>query len=563
MNNRETSSESIFPAVTYENWKNLAETTLKGRRIDDLACIHEDGFPIHAFYTSQTHQSVLSDDVSASAARHWVMAQYLDVADNAKHLNMMIMDELKGGTERLIFPTGQQLDIISKAMDGVMADAIVLSFDRPYDMTAALDQLTHVWDDQKIPPDQVRGALGIAVTSTSWEEISGFMKFQQSVMERFPSLKVMKISGNTSHRNGATVAQELGIILATFVDVIRRAETDGFDLDDLLTRIEIDIAIDADLYGNIAKARSLRHLLSRICTALDLDGFDLASRLHGITSDRMLSRMDPETNMLRSGTAMLSMALSGLGVITNRPHDWLTGSSPLSRRIARNAHHLLVDESHLNHIADPAQGSYFIDTLTHEISEKAWQLFQKIEREGGFVNAEANGLITAWLDAATTYRQDITNQGKDALLGVTIHAASRISRLPETLSDDIDGGLRGGDYRPAAIWETLAAAFSVKKTRCLLLDLSIDQSAKAIKPWMDVFGLEVAAMSADDIPDGIKLIETAQPDLLVLGNTVMIDEIDLSGLSTMPILRKADAFQGDIILEMKSILDVMNKESTL
>ena len=118
--------------------------------------------------------------------------------------------------------------------------------------------------------------------------------------------------------------------------------------------------MDADLYGGLAKARTLRNLLDRMIAATGQVCSDLPSRLHGITSDRMLSLIDAETNMLRNGTAMLSMALAGLGKITNRPHDWLSGSSSLSRRIARNAHHLLADEAQLTIIADPAQGSYYM-----------------------------------------------------------------------------------------------------------------------------------------------------------------------------------------------------------
>ena len=444
MTHKETVSDPLFPAGTQEDWVTLAEATLKGRQIADLARPHEDGFSIEAFYASQHHHKVLSDDVAASAARHWVMAQYLDLAEDPKTLNAMIMDELKGGVERIIFPSGQPLDIISNAMDGVMADAIVLSFDRPDNMALAFDQVTSIWADQKTDPDLARGSLGVPVSPSTWEDIRALMTDQKAVLDGLPQLKIMTISGAELHRRGATTAQELGLILASFVDVMRRSEEAGFNLEDSSARLEIDLAIDADLYGNIAKVRALRMMLTRLCTLCGLDGGDLSSRLHGITSDRMLSRMDPETNMLRSGTAMLSMALSGLGVLTIRPHDWLTGSSPLSRRIARNVHHLLADESQLNQIADPAQGSYFIDNLTYEISDKAWQIFQEIEREGGLAQAEDKGLTNAWFDAANAYRQDRVNRGKDAVLGVTIHPVSGADHCPDIIIDGRDGDMRAG-----------------------------------------------------------------------------------------------------------------------
>jgi methylmalonyl-CoA mutase len=560
-NSSSQETPTVLRTPSLAEWEDLAAAALKNRSLEDLARINEDGITINALYSSASHHPALDDTLSAAATRRWMIAQYLEPAEDPKILNKMILDELTGGTERIIFPGAQKLKVVSKAMKGVKANAIVLSFDQPADPATAMAQLLQIWDDQNTEPKLARGALGIAASASFWDNLASFMTAYKSDLDRYPHLRLAKISGVAAHREGATVAQELAVILAIYTIVMRCAEEEDFDLSGLLTRLEFEVAIDADLYGGIAKARALRAMLSRMITAMGLDNADLSQRLHGITSDRMLARIDPETNMLRTGTAMLSMALSGLGVITNRPHDWLTGSSPLSRRIARNVHHLLADESQLAHIADPAQGSYFIDTLTSELIEKAWQLFQEIESAGGYDKALDNGMIAAWCETAAARRKAGSDQGKDALLGVSAHPAPGAQHLPDVIDDHAAGHAfkRGGDVRPAASWEKLVTAFATKKVRCLMLDVGADQSAKDVKRWIDIFGLEAAAMSAENKDDAIKLIQTAKPDLVVAGDKLMLADKDGAGLKKTPIIRKANDFKADIIAEMTSILTVLNE----
>jgi methylmalonyl-CoA mutase len=557
-------TSSAFRVPTLAEWEELAVKTLEGGVVGDLSRINEDGIAINALYSSASHHPSLTDGLSAAAARRWVIAQYLEPAEDPKVLNNMIMDELAGGTERIIFPGGQRIEAISKAMDGVMVDAIVLSFDQPSDPSAAITQLFAIWDAQNTDPKLARGALGVAASAASWDDIESLVTTYKSELDRYALLRLATVSGVTSHRQGATVAQELAVILSTFTMIMRRGEEADIDLKYLLSRLEFDVAIDSDLYGGIAKSRALRNMLSRIISAMGLNGDDLTERLHGITSDRMLAAVDPETNMLRSGTAMLSMALSGLGVITNRPHDWLTGSSPLSRRIARNVHHLLADESQLAHIADPAQGSYFIDTLTGELIEKAWQLFQEIEGAGGYEKAADSGMITGWYESANALRKARVDQRKDELLGVTIHPVAGVKNVPAVMDDYAAGRAfkRGGDARPAASWENVVKLFTAKKVGCLLLDIGASQSAKAVKRWMDIFGLEAVAMNADDKKGAIKLIQTAKPDLVVAGDELNLTKKDGAGLDKMPVIRKAKDFNKDIIAEMTSILKALDEESS-
>ncbi len=549
------SNDTNFSQPTRAAWQELAETTLKGRSVDTLNRVHEDGISIDALYSSSTHAIAMPDHISAQAARHWVIAQYIEAADNPSVLNTMIMDELTGGTERLIFASGQKINIVPDAMEGVMADAIILSFDNPSSPVNAIDVLVNIWNNQNVGPTHARGSVGAVITTSTCADMLALMAASTNILDQYPSLNLFKISGAAAHRDGASVAQELAFILAQFTMMMRMSEQMELSLDDVMARLEIDVTMDADIYGGIAKARALRSLMARMQGVMNISCSNMTAKCHGITSDRMLTLLDPETNMLRGGTAMLSMALSGLGVMTNRPHNWLTGSTPLSRRIARNAHHLLADEAQLNHIADPAQGSYYIDRLTHDLSEKAWQLFQEIEREGGLEIATETGLISAWYKAASAQRNDHVNKGDDAILGVSIHPVS---------SDDIPQDIivepghnapmpRGGHHRPASSWEELRRAFKQLKARCLLLDSGAGDVNNA-KRWMDALGLEAAVMTTEDTASSADLIAAAAPDIVVLGADLTIEADSLSQLTPPPLIRKSADFKGDVIAEMTHIL---------
>lgn len=548
----------FFSTPTYSNWVELAETTLKGKSVDDLSRINEDGININALYSSSKHSLALSNDLSSKAAGRWVIAQYLEPCETPKSLNAAILDELKGGAEQVIFPRSQTPKIVSESMNDVMADAIKISFEYPQNVSEAFDQIIKIWDEQNTSPELARGSVGADVTPETSVSLCKFIAEHKDILHIYPHLRVVKISGSNANRSGATDAQEIAVILSSFVMLLRDAKDTGLSFAEILNRLEFDFAIEADLYAGIAKARALRSLLDRVINVMGCSCQDLASRLHGITSDRMLSVIDSETNMLRSGTAMLSMALSGIGVITNRPHDWLSGSSTLSRRIARNAHHLLADEAQLTQVADPAQGSYFIDTLTTDIADKSWKLFQDIERVGGIKSA--TDLIHAWFEDAHANRAHQIENGIDALLGVSIHPVSNTDGMPKIIEENMCANLimRGGSRRPAAAWENLIREFRKKKFKCLLLDLSTNNSAKSTKRWVDIFGFESASMNVDDANAGVKLINTAKPDLVVLGEGLVISENEISNEIT-PIVKRSTDFSNNIIDEMSLILKLLEK----
>lgn len=462
------------------------------------------------------------------------MVQYIEPAHDAGACNRAILDELEGGASGIILTPDQDVSLIAHAMDGVYLDAISVELNAPQDAVAAANMLAGLWRDHNIAPDDAKGAIGVdclaSVVLTKAEfDADAFCQSLKAVMDiavDWPHLYVARIGGVKWHNLGLTPAQQIAASMAETVMVLRAAESQGIDLDTMAGAMRFGLVFDADLYQGLAKARAFKAVLVKMLAAMDVDKSllsNLSNQCHGYTAEAMLSRLDTDTNILRNGTAMLAASLSGFGHITAMPHDWLTGSTDQGRRIARNMHHLLADESQLGQVADPAQGSYFMDGLAAELAEQSWGLFQEIEQAGGIVAAWDNGLITVWAEDASSARQSRLNKGEKASLGTTLHPIKGAD-----LSPVVEGvlGPRGGDKRSTQIWEDLYGQFKGRSLRCLLLDIgapdesSKSQSAAQFSRWFAAAGLDGTVMTAEDQSHGQSILSSAKPDVLILGGSM-------------------------------------------
>ena len=517
-----------------EVWKDLALKALKADDLTRLNRITEDGITIQPLYLADDRQDALSDTISAQSSQGWNMVQYVEPANDSNQLNRGILDELEGGASGIIMTPDQDVSLIPHAMDGVYLDAISVELDTPQDPVVAANNLAGLWRDHHIAPDNAKGAIGIdglasMVLAKAEFDADAYGRNLKAVMDiagDWPHLSVVSIGGVKWNNLGLTPAQQIAASMAETVMVLRAAETQEINLDAMVGAMRFGLVFDADLYQGLAKARAFKAVLVKMLAAMDVDKAlvsNLSSQCHGYTAEAMLSRLDTDTNILRNGTAMLAASLSGFGHITAMSHDWLTGSTDQGRRIARNMHHLLADESQLGQVADPAQGSYFMDGLAAELAEKSWGLFQEIEQAGGIVAAWGKGLITAWADQASDARQSRLNKGEMASLGTTLHPIKGADLLPV-----VDGvlGPRGGIKRSTQIWEDLYGRFKGQSLRCLLLDIGLpeesskSQSAAQFSRWFAAAGLDGTVMTADDLSHGQSILSSAKPDVLIIGGAL-------------------------------------------
>lgn len=174
------------------------------------------------------------------------------------------------------------------------------------------------------------------------------------------------------HHAGCSDAQDLGLLFRAFVDAC-----DGpLPASELARHTELRFRLDGEMFGAIAKVRAARAMWARTLAFLDVP--QVPARLHVRGSRRILTERDEHTNLLRNASVIFAGAVGGADAITSEPHDALSGSTPSSRRAARNAQHVLMREAHLGRVFDPAGGSYALESMTSDLARAGWDELRRL-----------------------------------------------------------------------------------------------------------------------------------------------------------------------------------------
>ena len=224
--------------------------------------------------------------------------------------------------------------------------------------------------------------------------------------------------GRPVHAAGGSEAQELAFALANAVAYFRALEAQGISLDEARRLIFFRLAADQDQFLTIAKFRAIRKLWARVEQASGLE--PSRACVTAETAWRMMTRRDPHGNIVRGTIAALAAAVGGADAVTVLPFSAALGiPDAFARRIARNTQTILVEELNLHRVADAAAGSGAIEYLTGQLCEKAWSLFQEIERAGGSAKALEAGLIQKAVAKIRTQREANVASRKEALIGTS------------------------------------------------------------------------------------------------------------------------------------------------
>ncbi len=288
---------------------------------------------------------------------------------------------------------GVKLDAIDMAFDAGanslcnLAPIIALARERGEDISAAswnfgLDPLGSLARDGFLPLGS-RCMMHQLGTAIAWAK------------EHMPNATPMLVSTEVYHMAGASLAQQLGIMAATFVHYLTLGERIGIPLEDQAAATGLRLVPGRELFPGIAMQRAARLVWSRVLGAGGFSDDEIpAPWIHAVNSRRTLSRLDPWTNQLRATTQTLAAALGGADMITTMAYDEALGQpSGLGRRVARNTQNILAEESRLDQVVDPGGGSYLIESLTESMAAEAWQVFQHIQSKGGV----PSGLTEGWL----------------------------------------------------------------------------------------------------------------------------------------------------------------------
>ena len=298
-------------------------------------------------------------------------------------------------------------------------------------------------EEQGVPHAQLTGTIQndilkeFAVRNTyiyppepSMRIVSDIIAFCAKEMPKFNSIS---ISGYHMHEAGATAVQELAYTLADGMEYVRTAKADGLDVDDFAPRLSFFFGIGMNLFMEIAKLRAARTLWHRIMTDLGAQK-DESKRLrtHCQTSGVSLTEQDPYNNIVRTTVEALAAVLGGTQSLhTNSFDEAIALPTDFSARIARNTQLILAEESGITAVADPLGGSWYVEKLTRELEERAWELIQEVEQHGGMTKAVAEGLPKHRIEEAAAARAAKADTGETVIVGVNRY------RLAEEEEHDI------------------------------------------------------------------------------------------------------------------------------
>jgi len=426
-----------FPAATREQWRQLVADVLKGAPFDKrLVAKTYDGLTIEPLYGRRAQARPIA---SRAPAAPWSVMQRVDHPDPAA-ANAEALHDLENGATGLsvifagaIGAYGYGLPAseaaVARALEGIHLDAgIALDLDLGPHMQEAGRGLAALVKRRGVAPAAANIRFGFdpigaaAVGSAGPLPWSGLVPIFNAAISDLAAQgfrgPFAAVDGRAIHNAGGSEAQELAYALAVAVAYLRALEAGGIALATARGMIYFRLAADVDQFLTIAKFRALRMLWARVEEACKLA--PAPPIVTAETAWRMTTKRDPYVNMLRATIAVVAAGLGGADAITVLPFTMALGlPERFARRIARNTQLVLLEESNLARVTDPAAGAGGVEDMTEQLCRAAWTQFQEIERAGGAWAALEQGMIQKKVAAVRAERQLAVARRKDAFTGTS------------------------------------------------------------------------------------------------------------------------------------------------
>lgn len=427
-----------FPQPDLGQWQAAVDKVLKGADFEKrLVGRTADGIRIEPLYPAATP----AQRPRRAESGRWHVASRVDHPDPAEARKLALAD-LEGGADCLVISfagapaargyglVADDVEALDAALDGVMLDLIRLRLDPAPEGRINALMLAALVEKRGHSPSSTTIDFGldpIGSFASSGELAATWSEVGRRLAETVTALKARDFAGpfvtvdtRPYHEAGASEAQELGAAMATAIAYLRALEAGGVALAEARDAISFTLVADTDEFLTIAKFRAARLLWQRVQEACGLEPKPML--LHAETAWRALTKRDPHVNLLRGTIATFSASIGGADSLTVQPFTAALGlPDAFARRIARNTQLVLLEESNLWRVADPAAGAGGFEALTRALCEQGWSKLQDLEREkhedlGGIVAALANGHVAAGLarqrdtrlKAIATRREPIT-----------------------------------------------------------------------------------------------------------------------------------------------------------
>lgn len=446
---------SQFPPVSYETWKAKVDADLKGVPFEKkLVWRTNEGFSVQPMYRREdiadlkTTGSLPGEFPYVRGTRdnnHWLTRQDI-LAEDPAEANRQALDVLGKGVNSLGFkvkdPSKATIETLLKGID---VKAVELNFNtcprKALDLAKALMEYLTAHN----LCEAFRGSINYDPLKRAFRhgaELDAKAVAAEAVelldiVEKAPGLRCLAVNSEVLNNAGCFIFQELGYALSWGAQWMTLLTEAGVKPSVVANRIKFNMGVSSNYFMELAKFRAARMLWAQIADKYQpIEKADCKMALHATTSRFNQTLYDAHVNLLRSQTEAMSAALAGVDSLTVTPFDTpYKTPDDFSERIARNQQFLLKEESHLDKVADPAGGSYYVETLTVSLAREAWKLFLDVEEKGGFFACINSGDVQRAVNESAAKRHNDMARRKEILLG-----SNQFPNFNEFAADKIQAG---------------------------------------------------------------------------------------------------------------------------
>ena len=576
MNEKDMNLFHEFPAVSTETWETQIRTDLKGKDYDKtLIWSTNEGIKVRPYYRDENLSGLEFVDTlpgefpyvrgNQKSANHWLVRQEIEVTSFAE-ANRKALGILAKGVNSIgfVFKTCQEISVsdLKELCRGIELEKTEVNFVMSCKNGPLVKSLVAFLKEQNANPEKVKGSVnldpvGVFTLKGKFcsSESEAFVRVKDVLDSAagYPNIQVIGVNGRNFNNAGASVVQELGFSLAIGAEYLTRLTDLGLDAGVVAPRIRFNFGIGGNYFMELAKLRSARLLWAKIvqayhpkcecddkcCDGKCSDEECLCAgkmHVHSETSVWNKTIYDSYVNLLRTQTEAMSATLGGTDSLTINPFDSVYEQpTEFAERIARNQQAILKEEAHFDKIADPAAGSYYIESLTAGIAEQAWKIFLDIQEKGGFIAAFRAGFVQSQVNEMAAKRTKAVATRRENVLGVN-QFPNYNEQIGEELSSQlfeaVDQTSKEAEvetiklYRSARQLEALRYAtdrFSStnKRPKAFMLtigDLAFSKArAQFSSNFFAVAGYEVVDNNAfESVEAGVKAALEADADIVVI-----------------------------------------------
>ena len=390
-----TSDKSFFTSfesVTKADWVAKISVDLKGKPIESLDWQLEESIRLSPVYSAEDMDES-STFRTNKKTNLWHIGEYIEVTDS-KEANGHILEGLMGGVNAPLIRLGHlpSVEELALLLKGIEPDFIHIHFEPKHagkDPAELFRNLIFYVRKQGLKLSSIKGSVDfdplLDWVNPPFKPLARILNFAHSYI---PNFRTLQVNGRVFHAGIENTSLELALILSKGVEYLDQMEKLGIPPIQTNAHLQFSVALSKSYFVEIAKLRALRILWKNILVAYGIKEETLPPLMAHLAPESQTD--DTATNMIRATTQVMAAVIGGANIVFVPAADAKNNKkgTTFSRRIARNVQHLLQMESHLDHVVDPAAGSYYIESLTKELCTQAWKKFQSFEAQGGFMELD-------------------------------------------------------------------------------------------------------------------------------------------------------------------------------